>query len=80
MGGQLPPGMGGAAAAAPEPPKVGQVCKIVSIAQLQSIINDYEGVIIDFWSPNCPPCMRFKPVFEGLAAANTNAKIVFAAC
>ena len=61
------------------PPQVGQVCQISSLAQLQSIIKDYPGVIIDFWSPRCPPCMRFKPIFEGSARANTNDKIVFCA-
>jgi len=76
MGGGGIPGMGGAAAA-PERPKVGQVCKITSLPQLQSIIKDYPGVIIDFWSSRCPPCMRFKPIYEAQAGANKNEKIVF---
>ena len=60
------PGMPGGAAQqqAVAPPQLGQVCQISSLAQLQSIIKDYPGVIIDFWSPRCPPCMRFKPIFE----------------
>ena len=72
-------GMPGAGAAQPDPPKLGEVCKISSHAQLQSIIKDYPGVIIDFWSPRCPPCMRFKPIFEAQARANQNDKIVFCA-
>jgi len=70
MGGGGFPGMPGAASSAPEPPKVGEVCKISSLSQLQSIIKDYPGVIIDFWSQRCPPCMRFKPVYEAQARAN----------
>ena len=75
------PGMPGGAAQqqAPAPPQLGQVCQISSLAQLQSIIKDYPGVIIDFWSPRCPPCMRFKPIFEASARGNTNDKIVFCA-
>lgn len=71
-GGGMPgmPGMPGAAAAAPAPPKLGEVCKITSLVQLQSIIKDYPGVIIDFWSTRCPPCMRFKPIYEAQARAN----------
>ena len=80
MGGGGMPGMPGAAAQqAPAPPVLGQVTKISSLAQLQTIIKDYPGVIIDFWSPRCPPCMRFKPIFEAAARANTNERIVFCA-
>lgn len=78
MGGGGMPGMpGGAAPQAPPKPVLGQVTAISSLAQLQSIIKDYPGVIIDFWSPRCPPCMQFKPVFEAACRANTNERIVF---
>jgi len=33
--------------------------------------------IVDFWSPGCPHCVAFKPVFEAVAAANPD--ILFAA-
>ena len=80
MGGGGFPGMpGGAGAAQPAPPKLGEVTNISSLAQLQSIIKDYPGVVIDFWSERCPPCMRFKPIFEATARANTNDRIVFCA-
>ena len=74
-------GGGGAAAATPPPPmpKLGEVCQIKSYAQLQTIIKEYNGVVIDFWSPRCPPCMRFKPIFEANARANQNDKIAFCA-
>ena len=79
-GGGMPgmPGMGGAQAA-PAQPKLGEVCPITSNAQLQGIIKSYPGVVIDFWSPRCPPCMRFKPTFEATARANQNETIVFCA-
>lgn len=72
--------MGGAGAGqptAPEQPKLGEVLQITSLPQLQAIIKDYQGVIVDFWSTRCPPCMRFKPIFEGYARANKNKNIVF---
>ena len=47
------------------------------IVHLQKIIKDYAGVVIDFWSPTCPPCMRFKPIFESAARGNPNKNIVF---
>ena len=53
------------------------MCEIKSLLQLQAIIKDYSGVVIDFWSPGCPPCMRFKPTFEANARANSNDKIAF---
>lgn len=73
-------GGGGAAATPPPPmPKKGEVCQISSNSQLSTIIKEYSGVIIDFWSPRCPPCMRFKPIFEANARANQNEKIAFCA-
>ena len=72
--------MGGAPPTAPATdPKLGEVCKIVSLAHLRKIIEDYPGVFIDFWSPTCPPCMRIKPVFENLAKMNENENIAFCA-
>lgn len=66
------PGMGGAAGqqAATSNPTHNEVIKITSLVQLQKIIKDFRGVVIDFWSPTCPPCMRFKPTFEGACHSN----------
>ena len=47
--------------------------------QLQELINNTPGLIVDFWSPSCPPCMRIKPVFESAAKANENDNLIFAA-
>jgi len=60
-------------------PTLGEVCQITSLVQLQTIIKNYAGVIIDFYSPTCPPCMRFKPIYEAQARANRNKRIVFCA-
>lgn len=60
-------------------PKMGEVMQITSLAHLQLLIKEQPAVVIDFWSPTCPPCMRFKPIFENTAAGNQNPKIVFCA-
>ncbi len=82
-GGQGVGSAGGAgvpqAAASYSAPKLGEVCHVSNQAHLAKIIRDSPGVVVDFWSPTCPPCMRFKPVFEGAARANQNKNIVFCA-
>lgn len=57
-------GLGGQAAPKAEVPELGKVCHIVSMQHLQSVLKDYPGVVLDMWSPTCPPCMRIKPVYE----------------
>ena len=80
-GGNMPgmPGAGGDQQRAQSTPTLGEVCHISSLVQLQTIMRQHSGVVIDFWSPTCGPCMRFKPTFEGAARANQNPKIVFCA-
>lgn len=58
---------------------MGEVMQISSLAHLQLLIKEQPAVIIDFWSPTCPPCMRFKPIYENMAAGNQNPKIIFCA-
>ena len=58
--------------------KVGEVCEVGGLSHLQKLIKESPGLIVDFWSPTCPPCMRIKPTFEGLAKANENPNLVFA--
>ena len=58
-------------------PVHGEVFEITSLVQLQKIVKDYQGVVIDFWSPTCPPCMSFKPKFESACRGNPNKNIVF---
>ena len=59
-------------------PEVGKVFEVVNNGQLQKLLQNVAGVIVDFWSPSCPPCMRIKPVYESAAKANTNPNLVFA--
>ena len=70
---------GGQPAAQPQEPKVGEVCQVVNNAHLQKLIKDSPGLIVDFWSQTCPPCMRIKPTFEAAAKSNDNENLVFAA-
>ena len=37
---------------------------IATESQLGKILEEADTVIIDFWSPVCPPCKAFAPVFE----------------
>lgn len=43
---------------------------------LESIIEENEIVIIDFWAPWCMPCKMFGPIFEAVSERYPN--IVFA--
>ena len=55
------------------------VVQIQNLQQLQKLIKDTPALAVDFWSPQCPPCMRIKPVFEGYAKSNDNENLKFAA-
>jgi thiol-disulfide isomerase/thioredoxin len=57
----------------------GSVVKVQDLRQLKKLISESAGLIVDFWSPSCPPCLRIKPTFESAAKANENPNLVFAA-
>lgn len=61
-------------------PVLGEVCNIISLPQLQKIINETPGVIVDFWGEGCPPCQKIKPTFAAAAKANENENLIFCAC
>jgi thioredoxin-like negative regulator of GroEL len=62
------------------PPEVGKVYECASLNILNKMIKETPGLIVDFWSPSCPPCMRIKPTFEAAAKANENPNLIFVAC
>lgn len=45
---------------------------------LDSIIQDNNIVVIDFWAPWCGPCKSFAPIFEAVSENHSDA--VFAKC
>ena len=53
------------------------VKEISCLSDLNSLINSSLGLIVDFWSPTCPPCLMFKPIFHKIAKNNTCTNIKF---
>jgi thioredoxin-like negative regulator of GroEL len=46
------------------------VQEITTESDLAEILEEADTVILDFWSPLCPPCKAFAPVFEEAAVRN----------
>ena len=43
----------------------------LSEANFQSeVLEAAEPVLVDFWGPHCPPCLRLAPIMDELAAEN----------
>lgn len=38
----------------------------------QSVLNDNEIIILDFWASWCGPCRMFAPVFDKVASQNSD--------
>ena len=51
--------------------------EVTSLTALKQMIKASPAMVIDFWSPACPPCVQFKPKFENYAAKNTNPVLTF---
>ena len=51
-------------------PKKMAVHDITTESELAEVLEKANTIIIDFWSPVCPPCKAFAPVFEEAAARN----------
>lgn len=51
--------------------------EVKSLAEIQDLIQIYPGLVIDCWSPTCPPCMKFKPIFHEMAEQYGSDKVKF---
>lgn len=57
-------------------PSLGAGSQDVSDSGFSKVLSAPKA-IVDFWSPGCPHCMQFKPVWESVAGQN--ADVLFAA-
>lgn len=57
-------------------PSLGAAAKEISDADFSQALSAPKA-IVDFWSPGCPHCVAFKPIFEAVAAQYPD--ILFAA-
>lgn len=57
-------------------PSLGAGSQDVSDSGFSQVLSAPKA-IVDFWSPGCPHCMQFKPVWESVAAQNGD--VLFAA-
>lgn len=48
----------------------------IDATQIEDLANQYPFVVIDCWSPTCPPCMVLAPIIEQLAKELAG-KVVF---
>ncbi len=70
-------GIGGGAGVGEE--QKDAVVEVGSNAELEGLIEGSLGLVVDFWSPTCPPCRMFKPNYHQVANANKCAQLKFCA-
>jgi thioredoxin 1 len=46
---------------------MGNVIEVTDATFEQEVLKSELPVLVDFWSPGCPPCVRLAPVIEKLA-------------
>lgn len=44
--------------------------KIVTVTNIEEILEKYDMVFLDFWASWCEPCKVFGPIFDRVAAKN----------
>lgn len=49
--------------------RAGSVIEATSVQQLNDIIANNARVVVDFYSPTCPPCKRMAPEYAKLPAS-----------
>eukprot|EP00744_Colponema_vietnamica_P006476 GILI01009403.1.p1 GENE.GILI01009403.1~~GILI01009403.1.p1 ORF type:complete len:554 (+),score=153.85 GILI01009403.1:88-1749(+) len=53
-----------------------ELIDVTSDAQFRDILSKNAAVVVDFWSPRCPPCLKIKPIFAEMAKTYKNAGLV----
>ena len=51
--------------------------EVKSLTEIQDLIQAYPGLVIDCWSPTCPPWMKFKPIFHDMSEQYGSSKVKF---
>lgn len=41
---------------------------VVDASNIEKVLSTFPTIIIEFYNPNCPHCVRFKPIYEEIQA------------
>jgi thioredoxin 1 len=55
---------------------MGNVIEATDATFEAEVLKAQQPVLVDFWGPGCPPCLRMAPVVEQLAEENAGLKVV----
>jgi len=50
---------------------------ISNVQELSHLVKNCSAVLIDFWSPTCPPCMKLKPMLKTWLKTFRNVAVAF---